>query len=141
MPGETGDGAGTGAEEDLIIVGWPNGFWNCTSTNSTLNSVIATRRPLSNSSSGGPALSMIETIQAGPNLISRDWSRFQYCPATSGGTSVAVAFGEVVTKRVSETGLGNAEQPADSIRAIKGAVRVTTHKKESTISLPPLLLA
>ena len=95
---------------------------------------------LVNSSSGGPALSMIETIPAGPNLISRDCSRFQYCPATSGGTAAAVAFGAVATKPISEAGLGKAVQPADSIRAIKGAVRVTTHKRESTISRASIVL-
>jgi hypothetical protein len=73
-------------------------------------------------------------------LISRDWSRFQYCRATSGGTAASVAFGAVATKPVSETGLGKAAQPADSFRAIKGAVRVTTHKKESTISRASIVL-
>ena len=72
---------------------------------------------------------MIETIPPRPNLISRECSRFQNSPATSGGTAAAVASFAVATKPVSEAVLGKGAQPAVSVRAIKGAVSVTIHKE------------
>jgi hypothetical protein len=91
------------------------------------------------SSSGGPALWMTETIPR-PNLNSRECSRRQNAPATSGGTVAAVASFAVATQPVPEVVLRKGAQRAVSVRAAKGAVSTIIHKRNSTMSPPPVFV-